>query len=223
MDYYELTMIVENEGEKEKEEYVNLSLHDFEELYGRETRNIGMLLLIKQKGFKDTRKLRMSSLYGEFGNLEDTKETIIIDSLDPKALVEKTCKETLDEFISAIGIYTDTDSVSKEKLEPRERTPEEKEKLNEIKEKLNGFYDKISVGEPVKDRLIRDAKKAKALQSNEQILKWCGDLTHPYDYRFASWEELSDQLKIAFESEDKYKHWCDQLINKINTNKIGGE
>ena len=51
--YYKLEMVlVDPEKRKELESYKNLSLNDFEVIYGNETREIEAMILIKQKGFE---------------------------------------------------------------------------------------------------------------------------------------------------------------------------
>ena len=53
LDYYKLEMwVVDSEKKKQSESYKNLSLHDFEVIYGNETREIEAMILIKQKGFE---------------------------------------------------------------------------------------------------------------------------------------------------------------------------
>ena len=53
LDFYKLKMVlVDSENKKELESYKNLSLHDFEVIYGNETREIEAMILIKQKGFE---------------------------------------------------------------------------------------------------------------------------------------------------------------------------
>ena len=53
LDYYKLEMVlVDSEKRKELESYKNLSLNDFEVIYGNETREIEAMILIKQKGFE---------------------------------------------------------------------------------------------------------------------------------------------------------------------------
>ena len=54
LTYYKLEMLVfDSEKKKELESYKNLSLHDFEVIYGNETREIEAMILIKQKGFEE--------------------------------------------------------------------------------------------------------------------------------------------------------------------------
>ena len=51
--FYKLEMVlVDSEKKKQLESYKNLSLHDFEVIYGNETREIEAMILIKQKGFE---------------------------------------------------------------------------------------------------------------------------------------------------------------------------
>ena len=53
LDYYKLKMVVvDSEKKKQSESYNNLSLNDFEVIYGNETREIEAMILIKQKGFE---------------------------------------------------------------------------------------------------------------------------------------------------------------------------
>ena len=53
LDFYKLEMVlVDSEKKKQLESYKNLSLHDFEVIYGNETREIEAMILIKQKGFE---------------------------------------------------------------------------------------------------------------------------------------------------------------------------
>ena len=53
LDYYLLEMVVVvSDKQKELESYKNLSLNDFEVIYGNETREIEAMILIKQKGFE---------------------------------------------------------------------------------------------------------------------------------------------------------------------------
>ena len=53
LDFYKLEMVlVDSEKKKESESYKNLSLNDFEVIYGNETREIEAMVLIKQKGFE---------------------------------------------------------------------------------------------------------------------------------------------------------------------------
>ena len=53
LDYYLLEMVVVvSDKQKELESYKNLSLHDFEVIYGNETREIEAMILIKQRGFE---------------------------------------------------------------------------------------------------------------------------------------------------------------------------
>lgn len=51
MDFYVLTMEINVDGKTEKESYVNLSLNDFEVIYGNETRDIFSIMLTKQPEF----------------------------------------------------------------------------------------------------------------------------------------------------------------------------
>ena len=54
LDFYKLEMVlVDPEKKKQLESYKNLSLHDFEVIYGNETREIEAMILIKQKGFEE--------------------------------------------------------------------------------------------------------------------------------------------------------------------------
>ena len=54
LDYYKLEMVlVDSENKKQSESYKNLSLHDFEVIYGNETREIEAMILIKQKEFEE--------------------------------------------------------------------------------------------------------------------------------------------------------------------------
>ena len=54
LDYYLLEMVVVvSDKQKELESYKNLSLNDFEVIYGNETREIEAMILIKQKGFEE--------------------------------------------------------------------------------------------------------------------------------------------------------------------------
>ena len=51
--YYKLEMVlVDYEKRKQSESFKNLSLHDFEVIYGNETREIEAMILIKQKEFE---------------------------------------------------------------------------------------------------------------------------------------------------------------------------
>ena len=51
--YYKLEMVlVDSEKQHKSESYKNLSLNDFEVIYGNETREIEAIVLIKQKGFE---------------------------------------------------------------------------------------------------------------------------------------------------------------------------
>ena len=51
--YYKLEMVlVDSEKRKQSESYKNLYLHEFESIYGNETREIEAMILIKQKGFE---------------------------------------------------------------------------------------------------------------------------------------------------------------------------
>ena len=53
LSFYKLEMVlVDSEKKKESESYKNLSLNDFEVIYGNETREIEAMILIKQKGFE---------------------------------------------------------------------------------------------------------------------------------------------------------------------------
>ena len=53
LDFYKLEMVlVDSEKRKQSESYKNLSLHDFEVIYGNETREIESIVLIKQKEFE---------------------------------------------------------------------------------------------------------------------------------------------------------------------------
>ena len=53
LDFYKLDMVVVvSEKRNELESYKNLSLNDFEVIYGNETREIEAMILIKQKGFE---------------------------------------------------------------------------------------------------------------------------------------------------------------------------
>lgn len=52
-DFYKLEMVfVDSEKQIQSESYKNLSLNDFEVIYGNETREIEAIVLIKQKGFE---------------------------------------------------------------------------------------------------------------------------------------------------------------------------
>ena len=52
LSFYKLEMVlVDSEKRKQLETFKNLSLHDFEVIYGNETREIEAIILIKQKGF----------------------------------------------------------------------------------------------------------------------------------------------------------------------------
>ena len=52
-NYYKLEMVlVDSEKRKQLESFNNLSLHDFEVIYGNETREIEAIVLIKQKEFE---------------------------------------------------------------------------------------------------------------------------------------------------------------------------
>ena len=54
LDYYKLEMVlVDSEKRNELESYKNLSLNDFEVIYGNETREIEAMILIKQRGFEE--------------------------------------------------------------------------------------------------------------------------------------------------------------------------
>ena len=54
LDFYKLEMVlVDSEKRKQLESYKNLSLNDFEVIYGNETREIEAMILIKQKGFEE--------------------------------------------------------------------------------------------------------------------------------------------------------------------------
>lgn len=51
--YYKLEMVLlDSEKQIQSESYKNLSLNDFEVIYGNETREIEAIVLIKQKGFE---------------------------------------------------------------------------------------------------------------------------------------------------------------------------
>ena len=51
--FYKLEMVlVDSEKKKQSESYKNLSLHDFEAIYGNETREIKAMILMKQKRFE---------------------------------------------------------------------------------------------------------------------------------------------------------------------------
>ena len=53
LHYYKLEMVlVDSEKRKQSESYKNLYLHEFESIYGNETREIEAMILIKQKGFE---------------------------------------------------------------------------------------------------------------------------------------------------------------------------
>lgn len=53
LDFYKLEMVlVDSEKKKQLESYKNLSLNDFEVIYGNETREIEAIVLIKQKEFE---------------------------------------------------------------------------------------------------------------------------------------------------------------------------
>lgn len=53
LDFYKLDMVVvDSENKKQLESYKNISLHDFEVIYGNETREIEAIVLIKQKEFE---------------------------------------------------------------------------------------------------------------------------------------------------------------------------
>ena len=53
-DFYKLEMVLtDSENKKQSESYKNLSLNDFEVIYGNETREIEAIVLIKQKGFEE--------------------------------------------------------------------------------------------------------------------------------------------------------------------------
>lgn len=58
IDFYSLLMIIESEDGKktEDEHYRNLSLQDFEVIYGNETRKILAIVLTKQDSFDDGNK-----------------------------------------------------------------------------------------------------------------------------------------------------------------------
>ena len=54
LDFYKLEMLlVDSEKGKQLESYKNLSLNDFEVIYGNETREIEAMILIKQKEFEE--------------------------------------------------------------------------------------------------------------------------------------------------------------------------
>ena len=54
LDFYKLEMVlVDSEKRKQLESYKNLSLNDFEVIYGNETREIEAMILIKQRGFEE--------------------------------------------------------------------------------------------------------------------------------------------------------------------------
>ena len=54
MVFYKLEMVlVDSEKKKQSESYKNLSLNDFEVIYGNETREIEAMILIKQRGFEE--------------------------------------------------------------------------------------------------------------------------------------------------------------------------
>ena len=54
LDYYKLEfVVVDSEKRKQSESYKNLSLNDFEVIYGNETREIEAMILIKQKEFEE--------------------------------------------------------------------------------------------------------------------------------------------------------------------------
>ena len=53
LSFYKLEMVlVDSEKGKQLESFKNLSLHDFEVIYGNETREIEAMILIKQKEFE---------------------------------------------------------------------------------------------------------------------------------------------------------------------------
>lgn len=53
LDFYKLEMVLlDSEKQAQSESYKNLSLHDFEVIYGNETREIEAIVLIKQKEFE---------------------------------------------------------------------------------------------------------------------------------------------------------------------------
>ena len=53
LDFYKLEMVLlDSEKQTQSESYKNLSLHDFEVIYGNETREIETMILIKQKEFE---------------------------------------------------------------------------------------------------------------------------------------------------------------------------
>ena len=53
LSFYKLEMVlVDSEKGKQLESFKNLSLHDFEAIYGNETREIEAIVLIKQKEFE---------------------------------------------------------------------------------------------------------------------------------------------------------------------------
>ena len=54
LDFYKLEMVLlDSEKKKQLESYKNISLNDFEVIYGNETREIEAMILIKQKGFEE--------------------------------------------------------------------------------------------------------------------------------------------------------------------------
>ena len=54
LHFYKLEMVlVDSEKQKQLESYKNLSLNDFEVIYGNETREIEAMILIKQRGFEE--------------------------------------------------------------------------------------------------------------------------------------------------------------------------
>ena len=62
LDYYKLEMwLVDSEKKKQLESYKNLSLNDFEVIYGNETREIEAMILIKQKGLRNEKQGRQIS------------------------------------------------------------------------------------------------------------------------------------------------------------------
>lgn len=53
LSFYKLEMVlVDSEKGKQLESFKNLSLHDFEVIYGNETREIEAIVLSKQKEFE---------------------------------------------------------------------------------------------------------------------------------------------------------------------------
>ena len=58
LSFYKLEMmLVDAEKGKQLESFKNLSLHDFEVIYGNETREIETMILIKQKEFEIWKQL----------------------------------------------------------------------------------------------------------------------------------------------------------------------